>query len=153
VTVDGNVVVTGDIVFTNAADCAEDFDVVEEKLAEPGTVMVVGADGRLEPCTHAYDKRVIGVISGAASYRPAIVLDKHPELTGRRPIALIGKVFCKVDAGHGALEVGDLLTTSPTEGHAMRADSAALAFGAVIGKAMQALDEGCGLVAVLVARQ
>jgi hypothetical protein len=150
---DGNVVVTGDIVFTNAADCAEDFDVVEEKLAEPGTVMVVGADGRLEPCTRAYDKRVIGVISGAASYRPAIVLDKHPELAGRRPIALIGKVFCKVDASHGALGVGDLLTTSPTEGHAMRADSAALAFGSVIGKAMQALDEGCSLVAVLVARQ
>jgi hypothetical protein len=61
--------------------------------------------------------------------------------------------FCKVDAGHGALEVGDLLTTSPTEGHAMRADSGAPAFGAVIGKAMQALDQGRGLVAVLVALQ
>jgi hypothetical protein len=150
---DGNVVVTGDIIFTNAADCAEDFDVVEAELVEPGTVMVLGPDGRLEPCTRAYDKRVIGVISGAASYRAGIVLDKRPELPVRRPIALLGKVFCKVDAGHGALEVGDLLTTSPTEGHAMRADSGAPAFGAVIGKAMQALDQGRGLIAVLVALQ
>jgi hypothetical protein len=150
---DGNVVVTGDIVFTNAADCAEDFDVVEAELAEPGTVMVLGADGRLEPCTRAYDKRVIGVVSGAASFRPGIVLDKRPELPGRRPIALLGKVFCKVDAGHGGLEVGDLLTTSPTEGHAMRAESGAPAFGAIIGKAMQALDQGRGLIAVLVALQ
>lgn len=150
---DGNVVVTGDIVFTNAADCAEEFDVVEAGLAEPGTVMVLGADGRLEPCSRAYDRRVIGVVSGAASYRPGIVLDKRPELPGRRPIALMGKVFCKVDADHGALEVGDLLTTSPTEGHAMRAESGAIACGAVIGKAMQSLDQGCGLVAVLVALQ
>jgi hypothetical protein len=150
---DGNVVVTGDIVLTNAADCAEDFDVVEADLAEPGTVMVMGPDGRLEPCTRARDKRVIGVVSGAASYRPGIVLDKRPESPGRRPIALLGKVFCKVDAGHGALEVGDLLTTSPTEGHAMRAEPGADAFGAVIGKAMQSLERGRGLVAVLVALQ
>lgn len=150
---DGNVVVTGDIILANAADCAEDFDVREAELVEPGTVMVLGADGQLEPCTRAYDKRVIGVISGAESYRPGIILDKRPELPGRRPIALMGKVFCKVDAGRGAVEVGDLLTTSPTEGHAMRADSGGPAFGAVIGKAMQALQQGRGLVAVLVALQ
>ena len=150
---EGNVVVTGDIILTNAADCAEDFDVAEAALDEPGTVMVLGADGRLEPCSRAYDKRVVGVVSGAASFRPGIVLDKRCDLAGRRPIALMGKVFCKVDAAHGKIEVGDLLTTSPTEGHAMRADSVAAAFGAVIGKAMQPLDQACGLIAVLVALQ
>ena len=72
---------------------------------------------------------------------------------GRRPIALMGKVFCKVDADQGGIEVGDLLTTSPTEGHAMRADHVAAAFGTVIGKAMQPLDQGRGLIAVLVALQ
>jgi hypothetical protein len=150
---DGDVVVTGDIVFTNAADCAEDFDVFQAELTEPGMVMVLGTDSRLEPCTRAYDKRVVGIISGAKSYRPGIVLDKQPERPGRLPIALMGKVFCKVDADHGALEVGDLLTTSPTAGHAMRAHAGVPAFGTIIGKAMQALDHGCGLVAVLVALQ
>jgi len=147
---DGNVVVTGDLVFTDAADCAEDFDIADSDLSEPGTVMVLGGSGRLEACARAYDKRVIGVISGAASYRPGIVLDKRPDLPGRKPIALIGKVFCKVDAGHGGVEVGDLLTTSSTVGHAMRADAGAAAGGTVIGKAMQPLAHGCGLIAVLV---
>lgn len=150
---DGNVVVTGDIVFTNAADCAEDFDVAEAGPSEPGTVMVLGAEGCLEACARAYDKRVIGVVSGAGHFRPGIVLDKQSDVPGRRPIALMGKVFCKVDADHGKVEVGDLLTTSPTEGHAMRADLAAVAFGTVIGKAMQPLDHGRGLVAVLVGLQ
>lgn len=150
---DGNVVVTGDIVLTHAADCAEDFDVTESGLCDPGTVMVLGADARLEACARAYDKRVIGVVSGAGGFQPGIVLDKRSDLSGRRPIALMGKVYCMVDAGHGRVEVGDLLTTSPTPGHAMRADAGAAAFGAVIGKAMQSLDSGRALIAVLVALQ
>jgi hypothetical protein len=150
---EGNVVVTGDIILTNAADCAEDFDVVEAAMNEPGTVMVVRADGRLEACSRACDKRVVGVISGAENLRPGIVLDKQSDAIGRRPIALMGKVFCKVDADHGQVEVGDLLTTSPTEGHAMRVDSVPMTFGAVIGKALQPLDQGRGLIAVLVALQ
>jgi hypothetical protein len=150
---DGNVVVTGDIVLTNAADCAEEFDVTEAALNEPGMVMVLAADGRLQPCARAYDKRVLGVVSGAADYRPGIVLDKRPDLPGRAPIALVGKVFCMVDAGHGKVEVGDLLTTSPTLGHAMRAEPVAEAFGAIIGKALQPLDQGRKLIAVLVALQ
>lgn len=150
---DGSVVVTRDIVLTDGADCAEDFDVAETAIDEPGTVMVLGTDGRLEACARAYDKRVVGVVSGAEGFRPGIVLDKRSDVPGRRPIALMGKVFCKVDADHGKVEMGDLLTTSPTEGHAMRADSVAAAFGAVIGKAMQPLDQGRGLIAVLVALQ
>ena len=152
-TVLGNVVVTGDIVLTNAADCAEDFDVTEMAIDEPGTVMVLGPDGRLEACVRAYDKRVVGVVSGADGFRTGIVLDKRSDVPGRRPIALMGKVFCKVDADHGKIEIGDLLTTSSTEGHAMRADSVAAAFGAVIGKALQPLDLGRGRIAVLVALQ
>jgi hypothetical protein len=150
---EGNVVVTGDIVLTNAADCAEEFDIAESALDEPGTVMVLGEAGRLEACSRAYDKRVVGIISGAESLRPGIVLDKRTDVEGRRPIALMGKVFCKVDADHGAVAVGDLLTTSPTEGHAMRAQCVPEAFGAVLGKALQALDTGGGMIAVLVALQ
>ena len=47
---------------------------------------------------------------------------------------LVGKVFCKVD---GAIDVGDLLTTSQTPGHAMKATDPQRAFGAVIGKALK----------------
>ena len=149
----GNVRVTnGDIILTNA-DCAEDFDIRDRVQAEPGTVMVLGEDGKLEPSQKAYDKRVAGVLSGAGDYRPGIVLDKKESQGSRRPVALLGKVFCKVDAQFGAIEVGDLLTTAPTPGHAMKATDPKKAFGSVIGKALRGLPEGQSLIPILIALQ
>ncbi len=150
--VSGYVEVAGDIRLTNA-DCAEDFNIGTELLVEPGTVMVLGDDGTLYPCQHASDKRVVGVVSGAGDYKPGIVLDKQQSARNRQPIALLGKVYCKVDAQYGAIEVGDLLTTSSTPGHAMRCGDPAKASGAVIGKALRAQKEGTGLIPVLIALQ
>jgi hypothetical protein len=150
---EGDVEVTGDLRLTNA-DCAEDFDVLACVAVEAGTVMVLDDEGALSVSSRPYDKRVAGVISGAGAFRPAIVLDKQPQPRGlRQPLALVGKVYCRVDAGFGAIAVGDLLTTSATPGHAMLADDASKAFGAVIGKALRPLREGCGLIPILVALQ
>jgi hypothetical protein len=63
-------------------------------------------------------------------------------------VALIGIVACKVDAGYGDIRIGDLLTTSPTPGHAMRADAPAA--GTVLGKALEPLEAGIGRIRVLV---
>ncbi len=150
--ISGELGVGGDIVLANA-DCAEDFDVVSSMLAEPGTVMVIGDDGVLAPCDAAYDRRVAGVISGAGQYKPGLVLDKQPAIENRSPVALLGKVCCKVTAENGAIEIGDLLTTSSVRGHAMKASDAARAFGAVIGKALKPWREGTGLVPILIALQ
>jgi hypothetical protein len=149
---EGDVEVTGDIRLTNA-DCAEDFNIGLDVLIEPGTVMVLGEKDALYPSQHAYDKRVAGVVSGAGVYKPGIVLDKQASGRNRQPIALLGKVYCKVDAQCGAIDVGDLLTTSPTPGHAMKADDPAKAFGSVIGKALRPLKEGQGLIPILIALQ
>ncbi|MEH2001665.1 MAG: hypothetical protein V7L00_23475 [Nostoc sp.] len=149
---EGDVEVTGDIRLTNA-DCAEDFDIVGLVKVEPGTVMVIDSEGALRESDCAYDKRVAGVISGAGKYKPGIVLDKKESSNNRMPIALLGKVYCKVDAQYGAIEVGDLLTTSPTPGHAMRTSDPFKAFGAVIGKALRPLEEGQGLIPILIALQ
>jgi hypothetical protein len=107
----------------------------------------------LHESQHAYDKRVAGVISGAGDYKPAIVLDKQPASGNRSAIALLGKAFCKVDAGYASVEVGDLLTTSDTPGHAMKAVNSTKAFGAVVGKALRPLSQGCGLIPILIALQ
>lgn len=148
----GDVEVRGDIRLLNA-DCAEDFTIASTDSVEPGTVMVLGAEDVLEPSQHAYDKRVAGVISGAGTYKPGIVLDKQPSQGNRSPVALLGKVFCKVDARYAPIEVGDLLTTSDTLGHAMRAADPFQAFGSVIGKALRPLREGQGLIPILIALQ
>lgn len=143
----------GDIILANA-DCAEEFDLHAPSLpAPPGTVMVLDDEGRLAPCSTAYDRRVAGIVSGAGVHRPAIILDRRPGQTGRTVIALVGKVFCQVDASYGPVQVGDLLTTAATPGHAMSATDPTRAFGAVLGKALRPLDNGTGLIPVLVALQ
>lgn len=148
--VNGNILATGDVILPGA-DCAEDFDVEDVCTLEPGTVMVIGEENRLHQSTVAYDTRVAGVLSGAGDCRPGIILGKGKSPNKRLPLALIGKVFCKVDARYSSIGVGDLLTTSPTPGHAMRANDPLKAFGAVIGKALRPLLEGQGLIPILIA--
>ncbi len=149
---EGNVTVTGDITLTGA-DCAEEFDVSGATDIEPGTVMVLDQEGALQPSQQAYDKRVAGVISGAGNYKPGIVLDKQQSSKNRLPVALVGKVYCKVDAHYASIEVGDLLTTSDTPGHAMKADDPSKAFGSVIGKALRPLEAGQEMIPILIALQ
>ena len=64
------------------------------------------------------------------------------------PVAFSGIVSCKVDAGYGPVRVGDLLTVSPTPGHAMRSSDHTA--GTVLGKALEPLDSGTGIIKVLV---
>lgn len=144
--------VAGDIQLANA-DVAEEFDVSGADKVQAGTVMVFDGEGSLSECRRAYDKRVAGVISGAGDFKPGLVLDKQQSESNRQPIALMGKVFCKVDAQFGAVEAGDLLTSSPTPGHAMKAGDPIQAFGTVIGKALKPLAGGCALIPILVALQ
>ena len=149
VVLDGN---AGDIILRNS-DCAEDFEVMDGQEVEPGSVMVIEQEGKLRQSTEAYDKRVAGVVSGAGEHHPGIVLGRIPSNGKTMPIALAGKVFCKVDAGQASIQVGDLLTTSDIPGCAMKAMEQAKSFGSVIGKALRPLDDGRGLVPILVALQ
>ncbi len=150
----GNITLTGsgDLILSGA-DCAEQFDVAGATALEPGSVLVIDNNGALELCRSEYDRRVAGVVSGAGSFRSGIVLDRHPGQDGRAAVALVGKVYCKVDADAGSISVGDLLTTSLTPGHAMKASDRVQAFGAVIGKALQPLESGKGMIPILVALQ
>jgi hypothetical protein len=142
----------GDIILSGA-DCAEEFDVSEIKDIDPGTVMVIDDDCKLRPSEKPFDKRVAGIVSGGNRYRPGIILDNNPSQSKRLPIALSGKVYCKVDANYAPIEGGDLLTTSPTRGHAMKAVDPLKSFGAVIGKALCPLEGGRNQIPILVALQ
>jgi hypothetical protein len=149
---DGIIEVPGDIRLTGA-DCAENFDVEDAQSLEPGMVMVIGDEEKLSQCTEAYDKRVAGVISGAGDYKPGMILGNNQSQNKRLPVALTGKVYCKVDTQYAPIAVGDLLTTSPSPGHAMKASDPRKALGAVLGKALRPLEQGQGRVPILVALQ
>jgi hypothetical protein len=127
---EGNVEINGNISTVNTinvktdilfqgGDCAEQFDNADSQELEPGTVVTLDEAGAVQLSRREYDRTVAGVISGAGDYKPAIVLDKRGQNDDRVAVALIGKVCCKVDAQYGSIEVGDLLTTSPTTGYAM----------------------------------
>ena len=150
----GNMNVTGDITLAGG-DCAEEFE-VDATCAQhvaPGTVVVFGDEGRLRHSTSSYDKRVAGVVSGGGHYKPGIIFDRRTPRSDRMAVALLGKVFCNVDATYESIEVGDLLTTSDTPGHAMKASDSSRAFGAVIGKALRPFRDGQGLIPILIALQ
>ena len=142
----------GDVILQNG-DCAEDFEISPAEQVNPGTVMVLNDDGKLVQSKHPYDKRVAGVVSGAGDLKPGLVLGRQSGHSDRVPIALMGRVNCKIDASYASIEVGDLLTSSPTCGHAMKAEDPGKAFGAVIGKALKPLKAGCDLIPILVALQ
>jgi|SRR5215213_5781116 len=149
---EGDIEVTG-VIHMTRGDYAEDFTVANPDCVEPGMVMVLDDVGGVRVSHEAYDKRVAGVVSGAGGYKPAVILDHDDALPDRLPLALMGKVYCMVDATDAPVGVGDLLTTSSFPGHAMKALDPLRAFGSVIGKALQPLAAGRGLVPVLVRLQ
>jgi hypothetical protein len=140
----------GDIILSNG-DCAEEFDMTG--TASPGSVMVIGDDEHLAVSSVPYDRRVAGVVSGAGSYRPGIVLDRRPDGPARPSVALAGKVCCQVDATYGPITSGDLLVSSSTPGHAMVATDPTRWPGAVLGKALRPWSDGRGLIPILVTLQ
>jgi hypothetical protein len=138
------------------ADLSEQFAVrvPEGGSAEPGTVVSIDPEnlGGLVVSDRAYDKRVAGIVAGAGGIRPGLLLEQagRKEASGQVPVALSGRVYVKADTSAGAIEPGDLLTTSSRPGHAMRVDDGDAADGAILGKAMGAVDPTTGLVLVLV---
>jgi hypothetical protein len=154
---DGNLVCTGNIscggdITLTGGDCAEQFQLSGAAAAEPGVVMVMNENGEVTPSSKAYDRSVVGVVSGAGEFQPAIILDDRRD-GNRATIALMGRVYCKVDATRAPIKLGDPLTTAERPGHAMKAEQGSRSFGAVIGKALRSIDDGCDLIPVLVALQ
>jgi hypothetical protein len=110
--------------------------------------------GKLKISEEAYDRKVAGIISGAGNIKPGMLMGQSgTETSGEYPVALTGRVYCWADASEDSIQPGDLLTTSDTAGHAMKVADYARAQGAIIGKAMSPLEEGQGLVLVLVTLQ
>lgn len=68
-------------------------------------------------------------------------------------MAVVGIVPCKVSTENGEIQVGDLLVASSTPGYAMKGTDRSKMLGAVVGKALEPLHEGKGVVQVLVTLQ
>jgi hypothetical protein len=69
---------------------------------------------------------------------------------------MLGLVSVKTSAENGPIQPGDLLTTSATKGHTMRAKVVTMsgielyATGTILGKALEPLESGAAQVRALV---
>jgi hypothetical protein len=128
---------------TTLGDLAENRP---SREVEAGDVVVIGPNGTLVKCERACDSAVAGIIST----QPSMLVGGMPHTDNSAPLALVGVVPCKVDATHDAIRAGDLLVSSSTPGHAMKAPRGRVPAGTVVGKALEDLKSGRGTIDVLV---
>jgi hypothetical protein len=124
----------------------------DESEYEPGDVLVIStqADRVVELSSTPFSTAVMGVYSTD----PAVLAGAPDtdDALGGVPVAVIGIVPCKVSTENGPIQRGDLLVTSSTPGYAMRAGPNPPQ-GTVLGKAMQPLESGTGVITILVTLQ
>jgi hypothetical protein len=138
---------------TSGADFAESVVTARPaKEYEPGDVIVIDVKGerRFALSSSPNSKLVAGVYAT----KPG-VLARNGDVDGSAsftdteiPMAIVGIVPCKVCDENGAIEAGDLLVSSSTPGHAMKAPDNP-APGTVVGKALAKLVKGSGKIEVL----
>ncbi len=118
--------------------------------------MVIGDDGKLQPSTTSNDTKVAGIVSTSPGVTLGTNNNGNP---GEQIIAVAGRVPRKVDASYGAIHPGDVLTTSPTSGYAMKAKPVTIDGveiyrpSTILGKAMGTLESGIGTIEVIVTLQ
>jgi len=131
-----------------SADVAERINTSE--WVEPGNVVEIDPDhpGFFRKSSSPYSTKVAGIISTS----PGVILGntfdaKADKWEDNRPVlAIAGRVPVNVSAENGPIEVGDLLVSSSIPGVAMRGTDQDACVGAVVGKAMEPLESGTGVI-------
>lgn len=150
----GNFYVAGTL-NQNGADYAESVAISGQRQNyQPGDVLVIdqNADRQVALSREPYATNVAGIFST----RPGTLGSQHEmgeNPDNEVPVAMVGIVPCKVSTENGPIRRGDLLVTSSTPGYAMRATDRTRMPGAILGKAMQALDAGSAVIEVMVSPQ
>jgi len=168
--VDGNGSAYSDGTFNpGGADYAELVEVSKNSMMlEPGDVIVIDTDnGKM---TKASTPRST-LVAGIYSTKPGIIGSEKSWASGTGsdeeggqynsveeriadgevPLAMLGIVPCKVSAENGSIKPGDLLVTSSTPGYAMKDENPKP--GTIVGKALQALESGSGVIKIMVTLQ
>jgi len=140
----------------SGADFAESMAVTGDisKYA-PGDLLVIdpAASRQLALAQQPYSTLVAGIYSTKPGILGSTRRVGEAAEKDELPLAVVGIVPCKVSAQNGPIHVGDLLVTSATPGHAMKGTDRSRMLGAVVGKALEPLPQGTGVIQVLVTLQ
>lgn len=118
---------------------------------ESGDIVVINPDKDREVMKCTKENQIT---AGVISEDPTLSFGDRENARELEPeknwnfLALAGQVYCKVDASYSEIKRGDLLTTSPTPGHAMKAVNPKI--GTIVGKALEPHKDGKGKILVLV---
>ncbi len=125
------------------------FEVDDAEFVTPGDLLVASENGNsvLSRSKKGYNPAVIGIVSG----NPYLAVNNSGKEEKIYPVALSGKVLCRIDARNNPVKPGDLIVASDTPGCGMKGKIDSFnKVGTVIGKALDSLDEGIGLVPVFI---
>ena len=127
-------------------DFAENVNITRGEKVEPGDVVVVDPDGtnHFKKSSSAYEHSVAGVISDTGAF----IIGASGE--NRAPLGMAGLVRTKATAENGAIHSGDYLVTASKAGYAMKYDPQSGKSAALIGIALESLEEGEARIIVLV---
>ena len=138
---------------TTGADFAESFVVTGAKATyQPGDVLMIDETGtrRLALSDEPYSTKVAGVYAT----KPGVLASPYgiddPRRADGVPLAVVGVVPCKVSTENGSIHAGDLLVTASRAGYAMKGTDRQRMLGAIVGKALGSLENGTGVIEVLV---
>lgn len=149
-------ITTEELQITGGSDLAENFDIFSQNVKiSPGMVVSINTQkaGALTISNTSYDKKVIGIISGANDVRTGMIMGQKGSIAdGEFPVAITGRVYAFASNMNGKIEAGDLLTTSTKAGYLMKATDKNRAFGSIVGKAMTNLEEESGFVLIVITR-
>jgi hypothetical protein len=130
---------------SGGADFAELYPARGELVA--GTVVGVGADGKLEPATSSSARTIMGVVSARSTIVGGAAIEAEDN-AGKVAVAIMGIVEVNASAAEGPIRPGDLLTAGIEPRTAVRAVWAYP--GTIVGKALEELQSGSGSIRMLV---
>ena len=142
---------------TSPHDLAENY-FSDMELKAGDVVCLDPKEDRIVQSERANDHLVLGVISTQPGFLLNAEHGEEERTDGKRayPVALSGRVPCRVTDENGPISRGDLLTSSSTRGHAMKATPHIVggvelyAPGTIIEKALESLATGTGVMEVFV---
>jgi hypothetical protein len=140
----------------NGADFAESMAVTGDRSKyAAGDLLVIdpSATRHLGLAQQPYSTLVAGIYSTKPGMLGGTRKLNEAADQNEIPLAVVGIVPCKVTTENGPIHAGDLLVTSSTRGHAMKGTDRSRMLGAVVGKALEPLPTGAGVIQVLVTLQ
>ncbi len=140
----------------NGADFAESMAVSGDRGSySVGDLLVIdaSADRHLGLAQQPYSTLVAGIYSTKPGMLGSTRKIDEPAAKNEIPLAVVGIVPCKVTSDNGPIHAGDLLVTSSIAGYAMKGTDRGKMLGAIVGKALEPLPVGTGMIQVLVTLQ